>query len=183
MRLFNHILSLPLYGNLMAFSGYAVPAAKKQSIPVTGVDSLVLPLINPRANRQRIAYNYFRNGIKLHTQRYRLTIYLNAVDGKSFYEVLNGSNVKTNKEEIFIHYSSLWGRFKHDRWVMNENYKLYRDGRFYNTSKDPLEEYPLSNYSKEEEQILKELIALLQEKEEEIRFERNDTNYKVDQKQ
>ncbi len=102
-------------------------------------------------------------------------------DGKSFSGILTGKQGRNGKEEIFIHYSPRWGRFKHNRWVMNENYKLYRDGRFYKTSVDLLEEHPLLNYSVQEEQILKEFKTLLKEKEEEIPFELNNLEYKVQQ--
>lgn len=100
-------------------------------------------------------------------------------DGKSFFNVLSGENNRNEKEEIFIHYSPRWGRFMHNRWVMNEDYKLYHDGRFYNTSADPLEENPVLNLSDSEEKIKGKFEALIQKKENEIPFEMNDSEFKI----
>jgi len=100
-------------------------------------------------------------------------------DGKSFMNVLTGDNSRPEKKEIFIHYSPRWGRFAHNRWVMNEDYKLYRDGRFYNTSADPLENNPVLNLSDSEEKIKEKFEALIHEKENEIPFEMNDTEFKI----
>lgn len=100
-------------------------------------------------------------------------------DGKSFLNVLKGEKVRPEKEEIFIHYSPRWGRFAHNRWIMNEEYKLYRDGRFYNTSADPLEEHPVVNLSDSEEKLKEKFELLLQQKENEVPFEMNDTVFKI----
>ncbi len=100
-------------------------------------------------------------------------------DGKSFMNVLTGENSRSEKEEIFIHYSPRWGRFAHNRWIMNEDYKLYRDGRFYNTSADPLEEHPVSNFSDSEVKLKEKFEVLIHEKEKEIPFEMNDTEFKI----
>ena len=100
-------------------------------------------------------------------------------DGESFITILNGDNSRRNKEEVFIHYSPRWGRFQHNRWVMNEEYKLYRDGKFYNTSIDPLEENALSRYSDNEEEIKEHFNAIIQEREDEMPFEQNDTVFAV----
>ncbi len=100
-------------------------------------------------------------------------------DGKSFIDVINGENSRAEKVEIFIHYSPRWGRFQHNRWVMNEEYKLYRDGKFYNTLIDPLEKNPLSRYSKKEEKINKHFNLIIQEREKEIPYEQNDTVFAV----
>ena len=99
-------------------------------------------------------------------------------DGKSFINVLNGDESRTNKNEVFIHYSPRWGRFGHNRWVMNSEYKLYRDGRFYNTVKDPLEKVQLSNFEEDEQKIKTKFEAILREKEIEFPFEWNDTEFK-----
>jgi len=99
-------------------------------------------------------------------------------DGKSFINVLNGDESRTNKNEVFIHYSPRWGRFGHNRWVMNSEYKLYRDGRFYNTGKDPLEKVQLSNSEEDEQKIKTKFEAILREKEIEFPFEWNDTEFK-----
>ena len=98
-------------------------------------------------------------------------------DGQSFANVLTGENSRPEKEEIFIHYSPRWGRFAHNRWVMNEDYKLYRDGRFYNTSDDPLEENPIKNLSDSEEKLMEKFEIIIQQKEKEIPFELNDTAF------
>jgi arylsulfatase A len=61
---------------------------------------------------------------------------------------------------------------------MNEKYKLYQDGRFYNTFIDPLEENPLLRYSGEEEKHLRKFELILKEKEKDIPFELNDAEFK-----
>jgi arylsulfatase A len=100
-------------------------------------------------------------------------------DGESFFNVLNGEKNRLGKEQVFIHYSPRWGKFKHNRWVMNGKYKLYRDGRFYNTSADPAEENPMTGLSKNEEKIKERFEIMIREKEMEIPFEQNDTEFKI----
>jgi arylsulfatase A len=100
-------------------------------------------------------------------------------DGVSFLNVLNGENARTEKEEIFIHYSPRWGRFTHNRWVMNENYKLYRDGSFYQTSADPMENNPVSNLSESEQKLKNKFEAIIHKMENEIPFELNDTAFVI----
>jgi arylsulfatase A len=100
-------------------------------------------------------------------------------DGKSFLPVLNGKRSRAGKEEIFIHYSPRWGKFEHDRWVMNDTYKLYRDGRFFNTREDPLETNGLPDLSKKEKKIKESFNMILSVKEKEIPFGLNDSEYKV----
>ncbi|MDP2160790.1 MAG: sulfatase-like hydrolase/transferase, partial [Flavobacterium sp.] len=98
-------------------------------------------------------------------------------DGKSFINVLNGENSRTDKNEVFIHYTPRWGKFGHNRWVMNGEYKLYRDSRFYNTLKDPFEKEQISNPEEDEQKIKAKFEAILKEKENEFPFERNDTEF------
>jgi arylsulfatase A len=100
-----------------------------------------------------------------------------SADGKSFLNVLKGDNTRPEKEEIFIHYSPRWGRFLHNRWVMNSKYKLYRNGKFYNTSADPLETNPLSDLSDSEKKLKEKFEVLIQQKENEIPFNLNDTAF------
>ncbi len=100
-------------------------------------------------------------------------------DGVSFLDVLNGENARPEKEEIFIHYSPRWGRFTHNRWVMNENYKLYRDGSFYQTSADPMENNPVSNLSESEQKLKNKFEAIIHKMENEIPFELNDTAFVI----
>lgn len=103
-------------------------------------------------------------------------------DGKSFSGVLNGENARPEKEEIFIHYSPRWGRFGHSRWVMNSNYKLYRDGKFFNTLADPLETNPLAQLSDSEKKLKEKFEALILQKENEIPFNLNDTAFIIQKK-
>lgn len=66
------------------------------------------------------------------------------IDGHSFLPQLKGERGNP-KEALVIHYDPVWGSRQHlkGRFVFNEQYKLYHDGRFYNTVADPLEEQPL----------------------------------------
>ena len=93
-------------------------------------------------------------------------------DGKSFYTVLTGSDHPL-QSEVFIHYSPRWGKFKTNRWVMDGRYKLYQDGRFYNTSVDLPEKDSLINLTSKEQEIRKRFESILWLKENEFPFEWN----------
>lgn len=99
-------------------------------------------------------------------------------DGKSFLPLLTGEE-KEIQDEVFIHYSPRWGSFKHSRWVMNDTYKLYRSGEFYNTVKDSLEKNPLENLTDKEQEIKQEFQRILDEKHEEVPFSENDEKFKL----
>jgi arylsulfatase A len=100
-------------------------------------------------------------------------------DGKSFLSAITG-NVEI-QDEVFIHYSPRWGSFKSNRWIMNTEYKLYRDGSFFNTTTDTLEKQPLLILS-EKEQLLKEQFqTVLNEREKEFPFHLNDSVFNLNQ--
>ena len=92
-------------------------------------------------------------------------------DGKSFLGLISGETEKI-QEEIFIHYTPRWGNRQnfHNRWVMNGSYKLYRDGRFYNTKTDSLEKHPLMDLNDSEKQLKERFQKLLDEKEKDLSF-------------
>lgn len=96
-------------------------------------------------------------------------------DGKSLLPVITGSN--NIQDEVFIHYSPRWGNFKSNRWVMNNEFKLYRDGSFFNTTTDTLEKQPLITLSREEQTIKEKFQKLLDEREKEYPFYLNDTAF------
>jgi len=103
-------------------------------------------------------------------------------DGKSFLSLIKGQQEKI-QEEVFIHYAPRWGNWGryHNRWVLNNKYKLYRDGRFYNTAKDSLELEPLydSSLNENEIKLREEFRKILDEKENDIAFYLNDTIFNV----
>jgi len=99
-------------------------------------------------------------------------------DGKSIISMISGKEKKT-QDEIFIHYTPRWGDKKHNRWVMNDEFKLYRDGRFFNTAKDTLEKSPLLNLSETEDNLKKYFQEILDEKESEVAYSRNDTTFNL----
>jgi arylsulfatase A len=103
---------------------------------------------------------------------------LYANDGKSLAPVIFGEKEKI-QDEIFIHYSPRWGNNGHNRWVMKQDYKLYRDGRFYNTATDPEEENPLTNFSEEEKMLKEHFQQILNEKENLVPFHKNDTSFNL----
>ncbi len=81
------------------------------------------------------------------------------------------------QDEIFIHYSPQWGPedgWSHTRWVMNGNYKLYRDMNFYNTETDPLKDNPLSDNGPQEISIRERFEAIIDEKEQGFPYHWND---------
>jgi len=99
-------------------------------------------------------------------------------DGQSFLPLVTGSKDKI-QDEIFIHYSPRWGKFTSTRWVMNDTYKLYRDGRFFNTATDTLEQAPLQSLSEKEQKLKDRFQQVLDEKENEIPFVLNDSIFKL----
>jgi arylsulfatase A len=90
-------------------------------------------------------------------------------DGKSFMPVIEGKKEPV-QDEIFIHYTPGWGNFPNDRWVFNSTYKLYRDGSFFNTEKDPLEQHRLTSLSPREQSLYNRFDKILNEKEKEFPF-------------
>lgn len=100
-----------------------------------------------------------------------------STDGKSLLPLISGNN--ETQQAIFIHYSPRWGNFKSDRWVMNKEYKLYRNGSFFNTASDTLERKPLSGLTGNEQALKKEFQFILDEKEKEFSFFLNDTAFRI----
>jgi len=101
-------------------------------------------------------------------------------DGHSFLPLVTNKAEKI-QEEIFIHYTPRWGSWSkfHSRWVMNGEYKLYRDGRFYNTQKDVLEKNSLTDLSEKEQELKKKFQQIIDEKESDVLFELNNQEFKV----
>lgn len=112
-----------------------------------------------------------------------------STDGKSFFSLLS-KNKKPGQKEVFIHYTPRWGdtngkygiKSSHSRWVMNGEYKLYRDGRFYNTMIDPNEDNPLSVLTKKEQKIRNKYNTILQRNENEFPFHLNDKEFHLESK-
>ena len=99
-------------------------------------------------------------------------------DGKSFLSLLKGKK-PAGKNEALIHYTPRWGRdFPHSRWVMDADYKLYRDGRFFNTTDDPLEKDPLEYPTPPERKVKLRFRKILDAKEREFPFEWNNESYR-----
>ncbi|MDD4109432.1 MAG: hypothetical protein PHH93_12005, partial [Prolixibacteraceae bacterium] len=98
--------------------------------------------------------------------------------GESFINVFTGNKSRYEKNEIFIHYSPRWSTFNHDRWIMDDKYKLYRDGRFFNTESDPYEQNILTDLSKKEQKTKKRFGEILEKKEKEFPFSMNDKEFK-----
>lgn len=101
-------------------------------------------------------------------------------DGYSFLPLINNVSEKI-QDEVFIHYTPRWGKWAkfHSRWVMNGEYKLYRDGKFYNTEKDVFEKNPLNNLTEKEQKLKEKFQQILDEKENDIPFELNNSEFKV----
>jgi len=98
-------------------------------------------------------------------------------DGKSFINVLEGDTKRISKNEVFIHYTPRWGRFDHSRWVMDGEYKLYQDGRFYNTLNDPDESIEKEILTDQEKEIKQKFQEILSQKENEFPFKWNDGEF------
>jgi len=84
-----------------------------------------------------------------------------------------------------MHYAPRWGKpgekygrqSDHTRLVTDGRYKLYRNGHFYDTSKDPLEMKPLARFSNAEATIRDRFDQILREKETEHPFEWNNLEF------
>lgn len=87
-------------------------------------------------------------------------------DGMSFLPVLQNRPQDYKRETVFVHYDPRWGqnvnRFR-NQFVRSEEYKLYRDGSFYNVKHDVLEENDLST-----EKLSPEVIKIKRELEKEL---------------
>ena len=65
------------------------------------------------------------------------------IDGHSFFPQLKGQKGHP-REWFFCHYDPDWGTFENTRFVRNQRWKLYDDGRLFDVPSDPLEENPIS---------------------------------------
>ena len=84
------------------------------------------------------------------------------IDGQSFFDVLNG-DFTAKKNTTLIHYDPQWGKtsLNRNRFALDDTYKLYQNGEFYNHRSDIDEKHILNEVSNEEEQIKSELKSLL----------------------
>jgi arylsulfatase A-like enzyme len=57
------------------------------------------------------------------------------IDGRSFLPQLKGEK-GDSRDWVLMHYQPYWGRFTGKQYVRDENFKLYRDGRFYQVPND-----------------------------------------------
>lgn len=99
-------------------------------------------------------------------------------DGKSILSLISGKEEKI-QDEIFIHYTPRWGDKQHNRWVMNDKYKLYQDGRFFNTAKDTQEILPITNFSESELKLKQVFQKVLDNRENEIPYSLNNKSFKL----
>jgi arylsulfatase A len=105
-----------------------------------------------------------------------------STDGISFKNAILNTEV-SQKKEVFIHYSPRWGepgnkygrKSEHTRFVTNGVYKLYRNGDFFDTTKDPDELLPLDILTQEETKIRTRYDSILSSKEIEYPFSWNDS--------
>jgi arylsulfatase A len=99
-------------------------------------------------------------------------------DGKSIIPLITGE-MQSVHEQVFIHYTPRWGGKPHNRWVMNDEYKLYQNGRFYNTAKDTLEKSVLANISEKEAKFKAAFQKILDERESDFSFSKSDESFKM----
>ncbi|TLX73523.1 arylsulfatase A [Labilibacter sediminis] len=93
-------------------------------------------------------------------------------DGNSFLHLIKGQKGEINSE-LVMEYPGRFGgnkgyKGKPKRWVMNKDYKLYNNGRFYNIVDDPNEKSRIENLTEEELKIKEHFQHLLDEKEKEF---------------
>ncbi len=84
-------------------------------------------------------------------------------DGVSFLPVFEGEEI-FGRSSIFIHYDPRWGknvnRYR-NQFAQTARYKLYRDGRFHDIVKDPLEKVVLYDISPDVQRIKDDLKLVL----------------------
>jgi len=85
------------------------------------------------------------------------------VDGRSFLPQLQGKKGDP-REWVFLHYQPYWNK-EPGQYVRTENFKLYRDGRYYEVPKDLQEAQDLSKggASKKAKEVQRRLEAFLAE--------------------
>ncbi len=85
------------------------------------------------------------------------------IDGIGFASVLKGKSGR-DKQFCYSYYHSLLrpnSETTPKRYSFNDQYKLYDDGRLYNTVKDVLEQYPITTPDSKEQEIKKQLQLVL----------------------
>jgi len=76
-------------------------------------------------------------------------------DGKSFYPLMKGEK-HDPRETVFVHYDPQWNKNVNqyrNQFVRALDYKLYRDGRFFDLTEDKLEKTPLNMDSLSENEL------------------------------
>ena len=84
-------------------------------------------------------------------------------DGLSFHDQLVGE-ADTVRSWVFCHYAPQWGNFNHTRFVHNQTWKLYGDGRVFNVVVDPMELNPMTRAELKppEEKLMKSFEEVLE---------------------
>ena len=82
------------------------------------------------------------------------------IDGRSFLPQIRGETGKPREWQL-NHYQPYWGNFKGEQYARNQEYKLYRDGRYYYIPNDLKEENSLAVESKQGEEERKKLNNVL----------------------
>ena len=78
------------------------------------------------------------------------------IDGRSFFPQLNGKPGKP-RELVLCHYEPYWNK-KSGQFARTGDYKLYRDGKFFNVPKDLKEETDISKASDPEVQAVRQTL-------------------------
>ncbi len=74
------------------------------------------------------------------------------MDGVSFYPQFNHKPAET-RDWIYCYYHPRWGKFPNKQYVQNTQWKLYKQGLFYNVADDPMELSPLPTSQLTTEQL------------------------------
>ncbi len=84
------------------------------------------------------------------------------IDGRSFLPRLQGQPGNP-RDWVFWHYQPYWGRFPGTQFIRNEEFKLYRDGRYFNVPNDLTEQksIALGQSTSEGELVRKNLRRVL----------------------
>ena len=91
------------------------------------------------------------------------------LDGVSFAPQLHGKP-GTPREWIYCYYNPRPERTQPARFVRNQRWKLYGDGRFYDVANDPEEKSPITGKSEEKQKLKKALDSMPSEGQSLLKF-------------
>ena len=132
------IISQTVSGPIKGMKGHPVDAGTRVPMIVSWPSGIK----NPKVFDGMTDFSDFYPSL---AEAMEVDIAADSIDGKSFLPMLKGEAFE-EKEFVTIHYDPQWGKNSdyRCRFVRNQEYKLYHDGRYYHIPSDPEEKNDLS---------------------------------------